>query len=334
MASKSASASGEDARKAAAGPKGQGTKRVEIGGKEFWKSESQEKSQAGKMRNVTYATGLSGYVLEFHIMSFDARLTDELQHSIESISFFDPAQVGDVAGPDSRPYRPAGNLAPVPSSSRVPNLEPGKVTGNIYSNDELAFSYEFPMGWTVADRATQEKVVEAGHQAAWGESSAAAREHQAAQQCTRTLLWVSKYQEGTKTEGVNPLIVVMAVDPACVPGAHFPASPDDRGGIGQLAEQVVRSFAGTPFIAKGQSSVRPFTVQGHLMLDISGVSTVSFAGHKSPLNIFTSFIFTAPKDYWVAWVLMSSSQAGLEELKKNRVTFNSSPQSTPTVQRQ
>ena len=74
--SESASA---DARKAASGSKGQNAKRVEIGGKEFWKSESQEKESGGKMWTVKYSAALMGYILEFDIVSFDGKLTSELR---------------------------------------------------------------------------------------------------------------------------------------------------------------------------------------------------------------------------------------------------------------
>jgi hypothetical protein len=89
------------------GQKGLDTKKIEVGGREFWKSESQAKGSAGKMRNITFTTAIDGYVLRFNIVSFDPNLTDQLQHSLENITFFDPATAKEIAGPDSRPYRPA-----------------------------------------------------------------------------------------------------------------------------------------------------------------------------------------------------------------------------------
>lgn len=82
----------EDARKAAGGPKGLSVKKLEIGGREFWKSESEDGGRAGTMRTLIYATTMSGYTLQFMVVSFDGKLAKELRHSIESITFFDPAQ--------------------------------------------------------------------------------------------------------------------------------------------------------------------------------------------------------------------------------------------------
>jgi hypothetical protein len=58
-AQQSSGASSDEARKAA-GPKGLNVTRTEICGREFWKSESQQKVPEGKMRSVGFATALNG----------------------------------------------------------------------------------------------------------------------------------------------------------------------------------------------------------------------------------------------------------------------------------
>jgi len=107
FAKETSGASSTLARKAAAGPKEQDTKKINIDGKEFWRSDSQQKSSAGKMRTIDYETAINGYLLSFQIISFDPKLTEALQHCIESVKFFDPAQAREMAGPNSREYHPA-----------------------------------------------------------------------------------------------------------------------------------------------------------------------------------------------------------------------------------
>jgi hypothetical protein len=97
-------ASSKLARKAAAGPKEERTKKIEIDGREFWRSESRQESRAGRMRTINYATAINGYLLSFQIVSFDEKLTDALQQCIESVKFFDPTKAPEMAGPNSRPY--------------------------------------------------------------------------------------------------------------------------------------------------------------------------------------------------------------------------------------
>jgi hypothetical protein len=46
---------------------------------------------------------MNGYTLQFIVLAFDAKLGDELRRSIESISFFDPAQAKALAGSNARP---------------------------------------------------------------------------------------------------------------------------------------------------------------------------------------------------------------------------------------
>jgi hypothetical protein len=320
-------ASSEQAQKAASEPKTQNVKKIEIDGKEFWKGESQVKSSAGKMWHINYATTTNGYLLKFIIVSFDGKLSEVLQHCIEATKFFDPAKAQEMAGSNSRAYNPVAprNPKPVvlPSNNRIGQLSAGVVSGNTYKNDALGFTYEFPAGWVVNDKAIQDKVMEAGHQFAWGDSPSAAREHTAFQQCGRVLLMATKYPEGTKTEGYNPLVIVIAVDFACSPGAHFPSSIDDHDAVKEAAQQLIHAFAGTPFVSKGKNSVRAFAVQGHVMLDVSGSFQVTPPGSNTPLDIFTSIDVTQLNGYWVGWAFASGTQSGLEEMKNTKIAFAS-----------
>lgn len=169
--------SGEAARAFVEGSKKLKATNVAIGGRNFWKSESEENGKSGKMRSLTYAVSLGGYAIEFAVVSFDAKLTGQLERSIESIVFFDPTRAAELAGPGGRLYDPSGR--------HIATLKPGVAWANTYTNDDLGFTYQFRSGWVVADDATREKLIEAGHQAAWGDSPSAAEEHAAVQKCSR-----------------------------------------------------------------------------------------------------------------------------------------------------
>jgi len=314
----------EDARKAAAGGKGASVKRVEIGGKEFWKSESDDESRTGTMHTLICATAMNGCTLQFMVVSFDGKLAKELRHSIESITFIDPAQAKILAGSNARLFPARVEAAPSPTASpaHIAHLRLGVVSGNTYTNDMLGFSFQFPPGWVVADKATQDKVVEAGHQFVYGNDSAAAREHEIAQECGRILFSASQYPEGTKTDEVNPLVAIMAFDSACLPGMHLPSSTSDGDTIRQVGAQITKSLSGTPFIGKGQNTIRVFMLGNRMMLDLSSGFKVDLPARKEPLEVFSSVIFTEDKDYWVMWLLMNGSQSGLDDLRKSsKVAF-------------
>jgi hypothetical protein len=325
LASQSGAASTELAKKAASGPNKESAKRIEINGKEFWKSESQNKGAAGKMRTVKYAAALAGYVLEFDIVSFNSKLTDELEHSIEAVTFFDPGKAKEIAGTDSQPYSPAaspsvGDAVPQPSG-RIKDLSDGIVLDNVYTNAALGLSYQFPAGWYVADKKTQENVIEAGHQAAWGKSLGAAREHEAALNCMKVLLWTNKFPEGTRIPDGNPLIVVSVADPNCFPAIKLPTSSTDEETLGQVAQALVRSFQATPLMEHGSMKVGTLTGQGHLFLDVSGVSQMNIPGHPERVEAHNSIVITTANNFWVIWVFSSGSEAGLQELKNTNITF-------------
>jgi hypothetical protein len=202
-------------------------------------------------------------------------------------------------------------------------LSSGVVLGNTYRNDALGFIYEFPRGWVVNDKAVQNKVMEAGHQFVWGDSPSAAREHTAFQQCARVFLMATKYPAGTKTDGYNPLVTVIAVDPACSSRARFPKSIDNDDAIKGAAQQLVEAFAGTPFISKGTNSVKAFVVQGHVTLDASGSFQVQPPGSTAPLDIYTSIDVTELNGFWAGWAFASGSKSELQEMKNTRIAFAS-----------
>ena len=79
----------------------------------------------------------------------------------------------------------------------------------------MGFTYELPAGWIVNEKAIQDRVIETGRQFVWGNDSTAAREHEVFERCSRVLLMVTKFPEGTKSDELNPLIAILAVDLAC-----------------------------------------------------------------------------------------------------------------------
>ena len=67
---------------------------------------SHEKSPDGTVWKATYVKALDGYLLQFNIQSLDREMTENLEHCVEQIKFFDPTKARVVAGDDSRPYNP------------------------------------------------------------------------------------------------------------------------------------------------------------------------------------------------------------------------------------
>lgn len=290
--------------------------RIEIRAREFWKGESEESGPGGRSKTLDYLTLINGSVVEFYVTSFDGKLTGQLKHAIESLEFFDPPRAMEFAGENSRLYDPSG--------SHIAKLNEGSISSNTYTNNELEFTYQFPVGWALIDEATQEKVIEAGHKAVWGDNASAAQEHEVAQKCTRILLWVNRFVPGSKFEGLNPLIVLMAIDPACSPtGMQFPSSMDDHDGIKQVAGAIFSSLSNAPFFGKGQKVVSATKAGNHLWVQLSGTVSLDIPASNVPQAAYTSIEVTAVRDYWLAWLFMGGSQAELDQMKSTVVNFGS-----------
>ena len=150
-------------------------------------------------------------------------------------------------------------------------------------------------------------------------------------QCTRFLLFATKYPEGTKTKELNSLILVAAMDSACFHGAHFPRSPDDRNSINRVIQSFAPMFVGTIFNPKGHFSANASSVQGHVILNFSESFTVGPPATNSPLDVFTSTDLTESRGYFIVWLFMTGSESDMQDLKNTTVTFDPLTSAIPTV---
>lgn len=78
--------------------------RTTIGGREFWKGLSSERTRDGVMRQASYAVELNGYVVDFYVSSRDEEIFVKLCKVVEGLQLFDPAKTKEMAGTDSMDY--------------------------------------------------------------------------------------------------------------------------------------------------------------------------------------------------------------------------------------
>src|SRR5579864_8261548 len=311
-AKKAGAVSQDPAKNDAAGPMALKTKEMQIGGQVFWKSDSHQKKSEGQLQTLIFATELKKYVVTFYIASFDSKLTAELEKSIEGLRFFDPAQAQEEAGADSRTYNPS---MPQPEN-RISQLSDGAISGNIYYNSELGFRYQFPEGWTIYDKAMQADMTEAGHQFVW-RGPFAEREYASGSECTKNLLFLTRYREGTRLHQFNPVVLVMAMDPKCTPELAFPSSPRDQDAVKRIANYFVNSFKTPTMTSLGSARVRAFENAGHLMLEISQSSSLvtKTPGSTTTYNIRTTLLLMQAGEYWVMWLFATDDDSELEQLR-------------------
>jgi hypothetical protein len=313
---RSESNSAEEAQKFVAGTKNVSPTPLNIGGKDFWKNQFEDKGKLGKVRTTFYATALGNYAIEIAIGSDDAKLTTRLEHSIESITFFDPPKAAEIAGSGSRLYDPSGR--------HIARLNSGTVWAHNYLNADLGLAYEFPSGWVAADQDTRARVIEDNHQSAWGNNASAAEQHLAIERCTRYVSIVNRYPAGTKTEEVNPGIALLVIDPACFPpDIRFPSAVKYDEGLTQLSKAMLAILADAPFFGNAPNFRRLYSDAGHIWIELSSTANVKVSEGKSPLTAYTVIELTAVQDYWVAWMFMAGSQSELDQLRRTRISLNS-----------
>lgn len=308
--------SGKEARNSAAGPDSSKPRETEIAGRTFWKSASPKTVTDHNMQTLIFSTAINGYVLQFEVVSFNPEITAEIERDIEKVRFFDPSAARAMAGPDSQPYIPGASQF---SANRIAQLSAGSISGNVYRNEQLGFRYEFPQGWVLMSKTTQTRGPEGGHEFIWGNSPSVQKEHEEASQCSRDLLFVTRYLEDPTPGKFNARVLLVVGDPKCAPGSRFPKSVDDREAIQQIARQFTQYFKAVGMPWTEPARVRAFNNGDRLIIEILQSSA---QGQSGPASIFSSLLLMEAGDYWVMWMFEAGDKQELEELRNTRIFFD------------
>jgi len=291
----------------AAGPHELSTKQIQIGGNTFWRSESKTKSRDSELQSLTFATERKGYVLTFYIVSFEPKLTAQLEQSVQTLIFFDAVPPQEELDASCKAYNPSLQEP----SSRIYRLSDGVVSNHAYYNTELGFHYQIPDGWTTYDHPKPEGV--------WFAES----EYAARTQCVRNLLLATQYTASSiPLNRFNSYALLFAADPGCAPGVNFPGSVDDLEAIRRIARAInFGNFKTHVMNPTGPANVRTFKTAGRVMLDISQPFLVT-PQNGATRDLRTSVLLMQAGDYWVIWVFVSDNDTTLQELRATKIVFN------------
>jgi hypothetical protein len=295
------------------------SKEVQIGGRQFWTAESPRSKAGGGVKTALFITAMHGYVLEFKIVTFNVDTMAGLEQSIERVSFFDPSTSKSAAGMDSKPYTPGAS--PFPASA-IGRLNAGSVLGNSYSNEDLGFRYEFPRDWVLMSKAPGKQSSPITSQFLLGNSPADQIQHDAANVCTKQLLFVRHYLENPSSGQFNPMIVLIAADPRCISMSPFPRSVDDGDAVQRVARDTIAYFRNKDLTLVNPARVRAFRTASGVMMDISQNFTLSVPGQAVPLNVLSSTLMMKSGDYWVIWLFAAGDKEGLDELRTTKIFPN------------
>lgn len=311
-----------DAQDEAAGSQELKTKKIQLGGSIFWEGETKKRTRDGEAQSLTFATERKGYVLAFYIVSLDPAFTNELEQSVQSLTFLEPTQGPNQPEPGCKVYNPS--LAA--SSSRISRLSDGVIANNAYYNSELGFHYQIPDGWTLQDKPMQDGSNDAAHEFIW-RSPFAESEHAVGIPCSKNLLLVTKYAEGIRLNRFNPLALVTAIDPKCAPDMKYPDSVDNRQAIQQISGALAGYFKTSSMTPTGPARVRAFNNAGRVMLEISQPFSllVNAAGNSSTYYLRTSLLLMNSGNYWLVWTFASDDDMDMATLRSTKIFFNDMP---------
>jgi|HubBroStandDraft_6_1064221.scaffolds.fasta_scaffold391880_2 hypothetical protein len=215
-----------------------------------------------------------------------------------------------------------------PAETRlIADVSDGTISGNMYHNAELGFRYEFPVGWSVSDKAVQAKAVVAGYQFVWADDTSARREANAARQCSKSLLLATKYPEEMHVNEVNSLALLIAADPNCLAGASFPRTVKDQAAIQQIANHLGTYFKTSTTTSQGPIQIRAFENAGRIMLEVSERFSINRhePGTTTVQHIRSSVLIMKAEKYWVMWMFASGDDGQLEKLRGTKMFFDAEP---------
>lgn len=301
-------------------PKQDGPQALSIGRHLFWKSETEKTDTKPKLYQTRYATGLGGFVLQFSIYSYSGKLKDELIQNIESMKFFDPANIKQELAKDAQPYLPEAArwwLTNAPQLD-LAKLDTGTLFGTKYVNSSLGFSYSFPNAWRIA-------VGDPGDPRSdrTARSAPSSTPQNLSEECIRVLASAVQ-NSGDGQSGFSPRIVIAAADPACyAPGEKYPASAGDRTELQVFGASLIRAFAGSPLMGRAANTVRTGEIGNHLFFEIPSSTSAPIVGSGLRRKIHMLFVLTTIRNYWVIWLLESDSESELGNLVKTSISFDS-----------
>jgi hypothetical protein len=196
------------------------------------------------------------------------------------------------------------------SHSRITLLPNGTLSANIYSNDAVGVTYEFPANWT-AKIDLSPRTVYLGNP------------NDLANRCTKVLVLL---EASGKVQGrFNSIATLMAIDPACLSAKDFPQSVIETKQINKTVDKMIKAFKNSPFLPPDKVTIKADVMQGRVVVWLEGGAIINAiegrpAPSKEPLKVNTSIKYTEWSGYWVAWAFMADDPS-TEELKNVKVTL-------------
>lgn len=228
--------------------------------------------------------------------------------------------------------------APAPSTTQpaaIAQVSSGTVSVNVYRNPDLGLRYEFPKGWVVNDEKTQRVTIADQTQFVWTQDISPRRSSKKGRQCTKALLFVTKYPAAMKTNDFNPFVFVIAADPQCITGPSSPRDIKDQETIERIAAQLGVYFETVSIkeLKHPPAEVHAFENSGRVIIERDARYLVTYVTSDIPYAEVSTITKAIPcGKYWTIFMFGGADDAQLAWLKATKITFDSPTPNTEVGQ--
>ncbi len=290
-------------------------------------------TRRGVDQHVVLAGEMNGYVLNADLRARDPKLVHELLAAFSKMECFTPQETRQHAGAQATPYQgpaiSAEHLREVRESVPGDHIEAGRVAGNVYRNDQIGLTYEFPAGWSVEPHGAVEPAVERYREKVSGEPLLGPRERAVVKACRRTLL--SVWRHTPDSEGQVPYdefgeVTLSTMPLSCFPNIRFPEDPKDAAAI----RQFVVGLSFTLPLQRDMTTARTYEAGGKTFVLTQG--TIAYKAQNEALStrISVALAMTANRGYLLIWLFAAPHEGELRELLQAKVGFVPSSTSEST----
>lgn len=186
----------------------------------------------------------------------------------------------------------------------------GALTGNTYTNEDLAIVFRLPRDWTATVNPEMPTLFNPNADAL-------------ANRCTRILLEYDSKPGDSTAKGV-----VFAIDPGCLGIGPFPAAEAEKGKLEAFNRSIAEIYNRSTFFPPSGLNLYAFRGSGaksRLFLGMEGAAVVSPPGgeagvKREPVSMHTLFVLVDVDKCWVGWAIVADDKAKDEFAKESRMT--------------
>lgn len=186
-----------------------------------------------------------------------------------------------------------------------PHFAPGSIAGGQYRNDAAGVRMRVPPGWSASLGSADADVVDPKYP------------ESPLNRCSQPLL--SLHNEGANK--FQSFSLLFALNPACFPSAHLPASPEPQA-VRAFAGELVKIFRGTMYIPPTGVDFGATRESRHLFvfLEGSGPRNTEPDVKQAKVDVHSLISVTESGGCWIVWVSLVDDD-GKKQLSRATIQF-------------